>query len=71
MRGLSVAAINSSSTVAVKQSVMEGMFRLVFFTPELLLLKKKWRYMMQKETYLKRLKGFVIDEAHTIKKMVS
>ncbi len=43
MRGLSVAAINSSSTVAVKQSVMEGMFRLVFFTPELLLLKKKWR----------------------------
>ena len=45
-----------------------GDFRLVYFTPELLLAKKTWRNLLRKENYAKRLKAFIVDEAHCVKK---
>ncbi len=47
-KGLSVAAITGNSSTAVKDAVKQGMISLVFFTPELLLLSKRWRYLLQK-----------------------
>ena len=63
-----MAAITSTSNEEVKDGVKNGNFRVVFFTPELLLEHKRWRHLLQKEHYMKRLKGFIVDEAHTVKK---
>ena len=48
--------------------VLEGTYQLVFFTPEMLLLKKKWRHILMNDRYSEGLKAFVIDEAHVVKK---
>ena len=61
-----IAAEQTDTTIIEK--VTEGDFRLVFFTPEMLLLKKKWRHLLSSSVYLPNLKGIVIDEAHTVKK---
>ena len=63
-----MAAITSTSNEEVKDGVKNGNFRVVFFTPELLLERKRWRHLLQKEHYMKRLRGFIVDEAHTVKK---
>ena len=52
----------------VIQGVTEGSYRMVFFTPEMLLLKKKWRHLLTLPPYSHNLKGIVIDEVHTVKK---
>ena len=61
-----MAAITSTSNEEVKDGVQNGNFRVVFFTPELLLEHKRWRHLLQKEHYMIRLKGFIVDEAHTV-----
>lgn len=53
---------------AMKQSVIDGKCQLVYFTPEALLIGKRWRQLITSVTYRKRIKGLVIDEAHTLKK---
>ena len=53
------------------QDVMQGAYQAVFFTPEMLMGKKRWRQMLLNDVYSSRLRVFVVDEAHTIKKMVS
>jgi superfamily II DNA helicase RecQ len=49
--------------------VLEGEYQLIFFTPELLIGKRKWRELLREALYASRLRAFIIDEAHT--KMVS
>jgi len=68
LRGLSVAAINSNTSEAVKQGVYNGEFSLVFFSPELLLLEKRWRDLLTSTLYQQRVKAFIVDEAHCVKK---
>ena len=50
---------------------MQGAYQVVFFTPEMLMGKKRWRQMLLNDVYSSRLRVFVVDEAHTIKKIVS
>ena len=52
----------------VKQGLIEGEYQVVYFTPEMILVGKRWREMLLSEVYSCRLKTFVIDEAHTVKK---
>lgn len=52
----------------MKEGFESGEFQLLFFTPEALLLNRKWRRMICSDKYQCRLRGLVIDEAHTIKK---
>ena len=47
---------------------MGGDYQLVFIAPEMILDRKKWRRMLYNEVYSKRLRTFIVDEAHTIKK---
>lgn len=47
--------------------VKEGSYRLVLFTPEMLLQSKKWRAMLSSDAYNCNLKALVVDEAHTVK----
>ena len=52
----------------MKQGVHKGMYRLVFFTPELLITNRRWRKVLSSDVYNDRLKAFVVDEAHCVKK---
>ena len=52
----------------IEQKVMRGYFSLVLFTPELLIYNTKWRRLLSNTIYSEHLKGFVIDEAHCVKK---
>lgn len=54
--------------MSVKDEVAAGVHQLVLFTPELLLLKSKWRELLRSSTYAERTKAFVVDEAHCVKK---
>ena len=47
---------------------MKCHFKVVFFTPGALLLKKKWRNLLITPTYSNCLRAVVVDEAHTVKK---
>ncbi len=67
-RGLSVAAINSNTSEDVKQGVYNGKYSLVFFTPELLLQERRWRELITSSVYMQRIKAFIVDEAHCVKK---
>lgn len=40
----------------------------MFFTPETLLLTKKWKELLMSPIYVKCLRAIVVDEAHTVKK---
>ena len=40
----------------ILQKVVEGAYKLVFFTPEILLLRKKWRMLLKSPVYSKNLR---------------
>ena len=69
MKGQHVGCVCGHDDENVKQAVKVGKFPLFFFTPEALANRKWWK-VISSEDYQKRIKGLVIDEAHTIKKMV-
>ena len=72
-----MAAVNSSTTPEMKAGVLKGEYGLVFFTPELLL-ERRWRDVLHSneemegrlasKPYDQRVRAFVVDEAHTVKK---
>ena len=52
----------------VKNGVSRGAYQLVYFTPEMIITGKKWRRVIESDIYRERLTGFVVDEAHCVKK---
>ena len=54
--------------MSVKEAVLMGEYQLVLFTPEMLVEQKRWRKMLLGDVYSSRLRAFVVDEAHTVKK---
>ena len=52
----------------MKKGMHAGRYQLVFFTPELLIDSKRWRKMLSSAIYSRRLRGFVVDEAHCVAK---
>ena len=68
-KGLSAAYISGEpSSERMKEGVSRGAYQLVFFTPELIVTNKRWRKVLEGDVYADRLKAFVIDEAHCVKK---
>ena len=55
----------------MKSDVKNGKFQLVCFTPKSLIIQKRWREVICSDNYQKRIRGLVIDEAHTIKKWLA
>lgn len=69
MKGLAACYVaGDQEDEYVKEHVMKGDYQLVFFTPEMLLNKKQWRRMLLGDVYSSRLRAFVVDEVHTVKK---
>ena len=69
-KGLSVEFIcgDDEDQKEMKENVIFGKFQIVFFTPKALILNRRWRQLIGTDKYQKRVKGLIIDEAHTIKK---
>ena len=67
-KGLSAAMVTGESKEDTKRGVEEGHYQIVLFTPETLINNRRWRNLLRSDLYAERLKGFVIDEAHCVKK---
>ena len=67
-KGLSAAQVTGDSIKSLRKEVQEGLYQLVYITPELLITGNVWRKMLVGEVYSERLRAFIIDEAHTVKK---
>ena len=62
-------AVHVTSAVgeSAEDAILEGKYTVVYFSPEQLLRRSKWREMLQSEVYQKNLVAFVVDEAHCVK----
>lgn len=68
-RGLAAAYVSSEpENRLMRQGVLEGLYQLVYISPELLFRSAQWREMLREEPYMSRLVAFVVDEAHCVKK---
>ena len=64
---LSAVHVTSAVGESEEDTILEGKYRVVYFSPEQLLRQSKWREMLQSEVYQKNLVAFVVDEAHCVK----
>ena len=67
-KGLAVGCVTQESLDEEKAKVRNGQYQLVLFSPEALLDVRRWREMLQSETYSSRIVAFIVDEAHCVKK---
>lgn len=68
--GLTATVISDkeSTPTAVRALIKKGEFQIVFVSPEALFMSTEWRNMLASKIYKDNLVGFVVDEAHCIKK---
>ena len=69
--GLSATYVSDRDTKLAstsEQSVMKGNVSIVFISPEALFISTKWKSMLSSDIYRENLVGFIVDEAHCIKK---
>jgi len=68
--GLSAALIldKESTPSTVKTGIKNGDFQVVFSSPESLFLSTEWKSMLSSKVYRENLVGFIVDEAHCVKK---
>ncbi len=59
-KGVATGSVTGESSAAMLDSVYRAEHQLLFFT--------KWRKLLQRDDYRQRVKGMIIDEAHTVKK---
>ena len=67
-KGLSVGCITRESLDSERAMALSRQYQLVLFSPEALLIVRRWREMLQSEVYKSRIVAFVVDEAHCVKK---
>ena len=67
-RGLTAGYISSDSSDTMKKEILEGKCQVVFISPESLFTGRRWRDMLRQEPYRSNLVGFIVDEAHCVKK---
>ena len=68
--GLSAALVSDreSTSATVRAGIKGGDYQVVFVSPESLFRSTEWRSMLSSSVYRENLVGFVVDEAHCIKK---
>ena len=67
-RGLPSTYITSAISLEEELAILQGEFSLVYISPEQLLARGKWREMLRSDIYREKMVGFVVDEAHCVKK---
>ena len=69
MTRVATACISSDeNNGVVLEGGKQGAYKVVFFTPEMLLLNKQWRALLKSQEYTKNLCVLIVDEAHAVKK---
>ena len=61
-------AIGCVSTLFHNHECIWHCREVVFYPPEMLLERRRWRNMLKGEVYTTRLRTIAVDEAHTVKK---
>ena len=68
-KGLTAVYVSGELTDDLtKKRVYRGEYQLVFFTPEMIINNKRWSKVIEGGVYTERLKAFVVNEAHCVKK---
>lgn len=71
-RGISAAYVSDKDdrdlTKEARRGIEKGQYQLVFFSPEALFVSLEWRRILSSDIYRANLVGFIIDEAHCVKK---
>ena len=67
-RGVSSIYITATVSDQDERAVLLGHFSLVYISPEQLLGCEKWREMLRSDIYQEMMVGFIVDEAHCVKK---
>ena len=57
-----------STDKETRRKIYKGECQLVFISPEALFLTIEWRRMLSSDYYRNNLVGFIVDEAHCVKK---
>ena len=52
----------------MRRKIRKGECQIVFISPEALFLDTEWRRMLSSDLYRTNLLGFIVDEAHCVKK---
>ena len=65
---VSTVDVTSGMEEKVEEAILRGQYNIVYLSPEQLLTRGKWREMLHSEVYQNNLVGFVVDEAHCVKK---
>ena len=67
-RGVKACYITAEQHDEIVKGVVQGLYQLVYFTPEMLLGSKKWRKVLLSSVYSSCLRAFIVDEAHAVAK---
>ncbi len=53
---------------SVREGIKRGEYKIIFISPEALFASMEWKRILCTEHYRSNLVGFVVDEAHCVKK---
>ena len=67
-KGMKAIHVSGNLNETVVSDIHQGKFQALFFSPEQLLQNTVWRDMLLSSVYEENLVGFVVDEAHCVKK---
>lgn len=69
-KGITAAFVSDKETTEkeTRRRIRRGECQLVFISPEALFLTAEWRGMLSSNLYRRYLVGFIVDEAHCVKK---
>ena len=70
--GLSAAMISDreSTPISMKNDIKKGNYQIIFISPEALFVSIEWRNVLSSDVFQNNLVGFVVDEAHCVKKLL-
>ena len=63
-----VYVCGSEMEECVVEELHQGLYKVVMFSPESLLISELWRDMLLSDIYRENTVGFIVDEAHCVKK---
>jgi ATP-dependent DNA helicase RecQ len=64
--GISAAAVFQGQDEAVLNDIEDGIYSLVFTSPESMLASKRWEKILKSESFVENCVGIAVDEAHCI-----
>ena len=69
-KGIRAAYVSDKedSTGKTRRDIKKGKYQLLYLSPEALFATLEWRNMLASELYRANLVGFIVDEAHCVKK---